>query len=523
MLPYAHSGPADLLSGAAWDASVEGSHNFHDFSDATSAHAMDAEDFSFSFVQPGAVQEVALEDYQNHWTGASVGPVNGEPMRRALSRSSTSSTSTTHKYRISKISSPKSRRTAPGLSHAALAGLDFSGSMSPAFSSYQTSPVIEQALFLDTDVPAPFCHMMADGLALDINSMHVDPTQITQMRMETAQSPCTTWETFSSPISRTSSPDGWPVAAGISSSPSSQASPLLVAKSSPRYVDSGTQAYHRACSHRYPLPSRTSNLEHSMLDDDFNGSYLAMMRSEDSAPMQALGSRRPSNNDGESARDHPYYKMAAPAADGLYHCPFEGDPSCNHKPEKLKCNYDKFVDSHLKPYRCKNKDCSDARFSSTACLLRHEREAHAMHGHGEKPFLCAFEGCERAVPGNGFPRQWNLRDHMRRVHHVVEPALLAAATSQGTGSTQSTIKARKRKGDSEGASRKASAKAADAAAKAAKALNNEWRERHATLAELLPRISGPEEENVLDAIQEARRQLENLERLYGSRRAATSN
>ena len=40
-----------------------------------------------------------------------------------------------------------------------------------------------------------------------------------------------------------------------------------------------------------------------------------------------------------------------------------------------------------------------------------------MHGHGEKPFLCTFEGCERGVPGNGFPRHWNLCDHMKRFHN----------------------------------------------------------------------------------------------------------
>lgn len=40
-----------------------------------------------------------------------------------------------------------------------------------------------------------------------------------------------------------------------------------------------------------------------------------------------------------------------------------------------------------------------------------------MHGHGDKPFTCTYEGCERGVPGNGFPRHWNLRDHMKRVHN----------------------------------------------------------------------------------------------------------
>ena len=45
-----------------------------------------------------------------------------------------------------------------------------------------------------------------------------------------------------------------------------------------------------------------------------------------------------------------------------------------------------------------------------------------MHGHGDKPYLCTYEGCERSVTGNGFPRHWNLRDHMRRVHNDPGPS-----------------------------------------------------------------------------------------------------
>lgn len=79
----------------------------------------------------------------------------------------------------------------------------------------------------------------------------------------------------------------------------------------------------------------------------------------------------------------------------------------------------KYVDSHLRPYRCRFMDrseCEDLRFSSNACLLRHEREAHGEHAHGVNPFLCKFPDCERARDGNGFPRRWNQRDHMKRVH-----------------------------------------------------------------------------------------------------------
>jgi hypothetical protein len=108
----------------------------------------------------------------------------------------------------------------------------------------------------------------------------------------------------------------------------------------------------------------------------------------------------------------------------------------------------KFVDSHLKPYRCKVNACENARFPSTACLLRHEREAHAMHGHGEKPFLCTFESCERGVPGNGFPRHWNLCDHMKRVHNrspspptgTVKPPRGSKKRKNSTGETDTSKK-----------------------------------------------------------------------------------
>ena len=138
-----------------------------------------------------------------------------------------------------------------------------------------------------------------------------------------------------------------------------------------------------------------------------------------------------------TARKDPLYK-AQPGTDGLYHCPFERSENCKHQPEKLKCNYEydgdpylakghtadilrsKHLDSHLKPYRCSRSECSNLQFSSTACLLRHEREAHALHGHGDKPYRCRFRGCDRAQHGQGFPRLWNLRDHMKRVHDFIE-------------------------------------------------------------------------------------------------------
>lgn len=83
---------------------------------------------------------------------------------------------------------------------------------------------------------------------------------------------------------------------------------------------------------------------------------------------------------------------------------------------QLLIHRSKYIDSHLKPYRCNDSGCEDLKFSSTACQLRHEREAHGSHGHGQKPFLCLYDGCDRSRPEGGFPRSWNRSDHMKRVH-----------------------------------------------------------------------------------------------------------
>ncbi|KAL9111822.1 MAG: hypothetical protein Q9227_003881 [Pyrenula ochraceoflavens] len=106
-------------------------------------------------------------------------------------------------------------------------------------------------------------------------------------------------------------------------------------------------------------------------------------------------------------RNNPLYKQG-PKDDGLYHCPFLKEKDCGHKPTPQKCAYE--------PYRCKDEKCAQLEFSSNACLFRHEREAHGMHGHGDNPHSCIFPDCDRSKPGQGFPRRWNLWDHMKRVH-----------------------------------------------------------------------------------------------------------
>ncbi len=177
----------------------------------------------------------------------------------------------------------------------------------------------------------------------------------------------------------------------------------------------------------------------------------------------------------------------------------------------------KFVDSHLKPYRCKVKSCEGAQFSSTACRLRHEREAHGLHGHGTKPFLCTYEGCERSFDGNGFPRQWNLRDHMKRVHDDSGEGL--AATTPPIAVPQQSTKGRKRKTDSQeqaSADRKSHQKmAAPPAPKKStrQPLLDEWQEHHRVIQDLMRGMDSPGDYRTIDHIDEVRRRSSEMAKI----------
>jgi len=128
-----------------------------------------------------------------------------------------------------------------------------------------------------------------------------------------------------------------------------------------------------------------------------------------------------------------------------------------------------------------------------------------MHGHGDKPFLCTYDGCDRALSGNGFPRQWNLKDHMRRVHNDNGVPAQAMATMTATATAGSppraaavhatkSSKGRKRKTDApESSGRKASIKSvpvADSYRHADKTME-QWEDQHKRLRKLIHRL-GPE-------------------------------
>jgi hypothetical protein len=70
--------------------------------------------------------------------------------------------------------------------------------------------------------------------------------------------------------------------------------------------------------------------------------------SETSDEFKLVG--RSSLDQDNTAREHPLYHNVTPHADGLYHCPWENQPkaNCQHRPEKLKCNYE--YDSLFAPF-----------------------------------------------------------------------------------------------------------------------------------------------------------------------------
>ena len=83
-----------------------------------------------------------------------------------------------------------------------------------------------------------------------------------------------------------------------------------------------------------PWSNRTAVLNGDSSANYQSGYYDGLHRSDRSHSHGSVDNDNP-------PREHPLYQKATTGPDGLYHCPWEGkDPACNHKPEKLKCNYE---------------------------------------------------------------------------------------------------------------------------------------------------------------------------------------
>lgn len=72
------------------------------------------------------------------------------------------------------------------------------------------------------------------------------------------------------------------------------------------------------------------------------------------------------------------------------------------------------MDKHDRPYKCSEPGCAKIQgFTYSGGLLRHQREVHKKNI--KKPLMCPYADCNRST-GNGFTRQENLKEHLRRRH-----------------------------------------------------------------------------------------------------------
>ncbi|KAM4057495.1 zinc finger domain-containing protein [Hirsutella rhossiliensis] len=137
-------------------------------------------------------------------------------------------------------------------------------------------------------------------------------------------------------------------------------------------------------------------------------------------------------------------------ADGKYHCPL---PDCKEDVNAFsrKCEWNKHMDKHERPYRCPADGCENLPgFTYSGGLLRHEREVHGKHGGPKNTVNCPHPNCKRHT-GKGFSRQENLNEHLRRVHTHMDgstpPAVDSAASPEDNESEKSGAKRKRRQSD----------------------------------------------------------------------------
>ena len=154
--------------------------------------------------------------------------------------------------------------------------------------------------------------------------------------------------------------------------------------------------------------------------------------------------------------------------------------------------------------------------------------------HGAEPHLCHYSGCDRAVPGNGFPRKYNLYDHMRRVHehmepmtpdHAPSPAVASQATAQHNGRQP-----RRRKNSREvdrperrlshgvtkslDAGRASANRANDVRLRRQKQLQDDFSQGLAMLSQTVSAVEGPQDASSIHLISENAVKLEQIAREF---------
>jgi hypothetical protein len=182
---------------------------------------------------------------------------------------------------------------------------------------------------------------------MDIMSQAMFEPDITQDGVSATMDPLnindsfSTWDAIDQPESGGSTPSSidmtWS-AGSITGSPMGY-SPNRTTNS-PRYVTIPSIDPHLSYTISLARASRKSMVQQN---GRANGNHSTNYRPGfyDSQHQSGRSHSQGSVDNDNTPREHPLYSKATTGPDGLYHCPWEGkDPTCNHKPEKLKCNYE---------------------------------------------------------------------------------------------------------------------------------------------------------------------------------------
>lgn len=111
------------------------------------------------------------------------------------------------------------------------------------------------------------------------------------------------------------------------------------------------------------------------------------------------------------------YDARAPPRDG------NGQIYCDHvncsgrtQTFKRVCEWNKHMDRHERPYKCREAGCElNPGFTCSGGLLRHQQKVRKMHLSTKQSLFCPFPNCNRGS-GASFTRKEKLEEHKRRRH-----------------------------------------------------------------------------------------------------------
>lgn len=88
------------------------------------------------------------------------------------------------------------------------------------------------------------------------------------------------------------------------------------------------------------LAALTANPENGDSDSDSDHESDTLMPQTGSGARAAGSSNQQPPEETESLKNHPLYTHAVQEEDGLWHCPWEGEGYCDHKPSVLRADFE---------------------------------------------------------------------------------------------------------------------------------------------------------------------------------------